>query len=136
MPDMRVLIPALLAITAIGYAQDPREVKEPVFPPVCTRLAAQLSSGMTPGTVSDETLLDTAHIQAAMNNCPEGQAVELTPNGNYDAFLTGPLTMVKGVTLLVDAGVTVYASRNPRDYDNSPAQTCGTLQTSSSGCNP
>ena len=45
--------------------------------------------------------------------------------GANDAFLTGPLTIPSGVTLLVDAGVTLYASRNPRDYDvNATTHTC------------
>ncbi len=37
-------------------------------------------------------------------------------SGN-NAFLTGPLTMPNGVTLLIDAGVTLYFSRNAQDYD-------------------
>jgi polygalacturonase len=85
--------------------------------------------------------MDTSRIQAAMNACPVGQAVELATGtgnggGTNDAFLTGPLTIPNGVTLLVDAGVTLYASRNPRDYDSSAAKTCGTVDSSGNGCNP
>ncbi|HXE09017.1 MAG TPA: Ig-like domain repeat protein [Acidobacteriaceae bacterium] len=116
--------------------QDPRNVQEPVFPPVCTTLTAQLTSGTAPGTLSSETQLDTSRIQAAMDSCPSGQAVELAPAPGYDAFLVGPMTMRSGVTLLVDTGVTVYASRNPRDYDSSSAHTCGTVDSSGNGCKP
>ena len=116
--------------------QDPRNVQEPVFPPVCTTLAAQLTSGAAPGSVSSETELDTSRIQSAMDSCAAGQAVELSAAPGFDAFLVGPLKMRSGVTLLVDAGVTVYASRNPRDYDSSSAHTCGIVDSSGNGCNP
>ncbi|HXS13631.1 MAG TPA: Ig-like domain repeat protein [Acidobacteriaceae bacterium] len=130
-----------LVIAGVAEAQDQRNVLEPVIPPVCTTLTAELASGTTPGTISNETQLDSPRIQAAMNACPAGQAVELatgTDNGGAtnDAFLTGPLTIPKGVTLLVDAGVTLYASRNPRDYDSSSAHTCGTVDNNGNGCNP
>ena len=46
------------------------------------------------------------------------------------------MTIPSGVTLLVDAGVTLYASRNPRDYDLSSAHTCGTVDSHGNGCNP
>src|SRR6185437_1315809 len=130
-----------LVIAGVAEAQDQRNVLEPVIPPVCTTLTAELASGTTPGTISNETQLDSTRIQTAMNACPAGQAVELatgTDNGGAtnDAFLTGPLTIPKGVTLLVDAGVTLYASRNPRDYDSSSAHTCGTVDNNGNGCNP
>jgi polygalacturonase len=127
---------ALLASAVSARAQDPRHVQEPVIPPVCTTLTAELASGTAVGTLSSETQLDTTRIQSAMNACTPGQAVELTPGNGQDAFLIGPLNIPSGVTLLVDAGVTVYASRNPRDYDNSSAQLCGTLDKKGSGCNP
>jgi len=126
----------LFLIPFTSGAQDPRNVQEPVIPPVCTTLTAQLTTGTAPGTLSSETQLDTSRIQSALNTCTAGQAVELAPAAGYDAFLVGPLKLPSGVTLLVDAGVTVYASRNPRDYDNSSAQLCGTLDTKGSGCNP
>lgn len=127
---------ALLVSAVAAHAQDPRNVQEPVIPPVCATLTAQLASGPAVGTLSSETQLDTTRIQSAMNVCTPGQAVELAPTTGQDAFLVGPLNIPSGVTLLVDAGVTVYASRNPRDYDNSSAQLCGTLDKKGSGCNP
>lgn len=130
------LSPCLLVLALAARAQDPRNVQEPVIPPVCTTLTAQLTSGAAPGTLSSETLLDTTRIQSALSQCPQGEAVELAPGTGQDAFLIGPIVMPSGVTLLVDAGVTVYASRNPRDYDSSSAHTCGTVDSSGNGCNP
>lgn len=129
-------IVAGLLFGSVAMAQDQRNVLEPVIPPSCTTLNAELASGATPGTLSNETQLDTSRIQAALSACPAGQAVELAMGGTNDAFLTGPLTMPNGVTLLVDAGVTLYASRNPRDYDSNSAHTCGTVDNNGNGCNP
>ena len=126
-----------LLIAGVAEAQDQRSVLEPVIPPVCSTLTAELASGTTPGTISSETQLDSPRIQAALNACPAGQALELAMGGTNDAFLTGPLTIPSGVTLLVDAGVTLYASRNPRDYDvNATTHTCGTVDSLGTGCNP
>lgn len=131
-----------LLIGSVAKAQDQRTVLEPVIPPTCTTLNAELASGATPGTISSETQLDTSRIQMAMSACPAGEAVELATGtdsggGTNDAFLTGPLQIPSGVTLLVDAGVTLYASRNPRDYDvNATTHTCGTVDSLGTGCNP
>jgi polygalacturonase len=130
------LVSSLFLIGFAACAQDPRNVQEPVFPPVCSTLTAEISSEVAPGTLSSETQLDTGRIQSALNACAPGEAVELALGSGQDAFLVGPITMPSGVTLLVDAGVTVYASRNPRDYDNSSAHLCGTLDSKGSGCNP
>ncbi|HKF21905.1 MAG TPA: MBG domain-containing protein [Candidatus Angelobacter sp.] len=102
---LAVLTPALLA------AQDSRTVTEPLFPPACTALAANQVAGTL-----DETNFDTSRIQAALNSCPAGQAVELQAQGGNNAFLIQPLTLPSGVTLLVDAEVTVFTSLNRADY--------------------
>lgn len=122
----------MAAATVLGLAaQDTRTVVEPTFPPVCARLSAQLAA---PG---DETAYDTGRIQAALNGCVSGQAVELAADGPANAFLIAPITLPKGVTLTVDAGVTVYGSRNPHDYDASAAaRVCGTITASGGGCVP
>lgn len=125
-----------LVFASVVEAQDRRTVLEPVIPPTCTTLNAELASGTTPGTISSETQLDSPRIQAALSACPSGEAVELAMGGTNDAFLTGPITIPSGVTLLVDAGVTLYASRNPRDYDATAAKTCGTVDSLGTGCNP
>src|SRR5204862_73714 len=53
--------------------------------------------------------------------------------GDNVSFLASLIVMRSGVTLLIDPGVTLYASRNANEYDAGQGL-CGTLQTSSSGC--
>ncbi len=128
-------IAALGLICAGVAAQDTRTVTEPSFPPVCTALDAELSAGSTGLPLSSETQDDTSRIQNALTTCAStGQAVELRPSGTNNAFLIAPIRIPAGVTLLVDAGVTVYASRNPRDYDANSSHACGTIASSGSGC--
>lgn len=103
-------------------------VTEPVIPSPCRTLSAALAT-------IDETKLDTARIQQALDGCPAGQAVELKSSGGLDKFLTGPLELRRGVTLLVDRGVTVLASRDPRQYDIR-AGSCGIVDQSGRGCKP
>ena len=123
---------------------DTRTVTEPRFPLVCTALTASLTSvnGDIPTTV-DATVTnpDGARIQAALNSCANSnQAVELSvDNAGHDSFLSGPLNMPSGVTLLVDPGVTVFFSRNVQDYDLvAGTHTCGTVNSNSatSSCLP
>jgi polygalacturonase len=85
---------------------------------------------------ADEGREDTQRIQKAIDGCPPGQAVELSPNGDRQAFLIGPISMRGGVTLLLDRAVTVYASRWRADYDILPGS-CGVLtHVSTAGCRP
>jgi uncharacterized protein (TIGR03437 family) len=134
---MRILA-ALLAPCCLLLGQDTRTVTEPTFPPACTVLAAQLSIGG--GEPSSETAFDTARMQSALNACPAGKAVELAASGGNNAFLIQPISIPNGVTLLIDGGVTVFASRNPADYQNgivSPTQeACGTVGAIGNGCGP
>ena len=121
-------------VGTVASAQDTRPLMEPKIPPVCTKLEAQLyaEADTNGGRISeeDEQKLDTERIQKALNGCSPGQAVELTSGVRpaakgapaakpvrYDAFLSGPLEMREGVTLLIDKGVTLYGSRDPRDYE-------------------
>lgn len=96
-------------------------------------LAARLSA--PGGTLSDagERNPDTARIQAAIDQCRAGQAVELKPSGGRNIFLAGPLSLKPGVTLLVDAGAALFASRDPRDYDLTPGS-CGVVNRHGHGC--
>jgi polygalacturonase len=99
---------------SIGYAGitgDSRSVTEPVFPAVCTVLLAQQSSGTL-----DQNFFDTTRLQAAIDNCPMGQAVELSASGAKDAFLTKPMVLKPGTALLIDAEVTLFGSNNKADY--------------------
>jgi polygalacturonase len=82
---------------------------------------------------SQEKQLDTARIQKALDSCGAGKAVVLKASGGNNAFLTGPLDLRAGVTLVVDGGVTLFGSRDPRLYDLSPG-VCGTITTKGHGC--
>jgi polygalacturonase len=115
------------------FAQDTRIVIEPVIPPVCANLVAQLSSSDSTLSASDESRPDTQRIQEAIDHCPQGQAVRLQANGALDAFLSGPLQLRTGVTILVDPRTVLFGSRNPRDYDLS-AGSCGILDHQGHGC--
>jgi polygalacturonase len=103
-------------------AQDTRKVVEPVIPKSCAVLQSA-------STEVDESKPDTERIQQALDRCPEGQAVELSG----PSFLAGPLQLRKGVTLLIDAKTTLFASRNARDYDTSPGA-CGVVNQKGRGC--
>src|SRR5207253_1280471 len=84
---------------------------------------------------ADETKLDTTRIQAAIDGCAAGHAVELKSDSGHDAFLSGPLQLRSGVTLLVAASTTLFASLNPRDYDARPGA-CGVISQGGGGCRP
>jgi polygalacturonase len=80
---------------------------------------------------------DTARIQATIDACASGEAVKLTQGGaGQSTFLSGPLNLKSGVTLWIDQGVTLFASRNPADDDNGVG-TCGTAtESNTKSCNP
>jgi polygalacturonase len=125
---MRTFLSAVAICVALScaHAQDTRHVTEPVIPPTCTTLTADQGSHGSTLPDLDETKPDTLRIQHALDHCHPGHAVELKPSAAHDAFLTGPLELRTGVTLLIDKGVTLYGSRNPRDYDIVPGL-CGTI---------
>jgi polygalacturonase len=79
---------------------------------------------------------DTARIQTALNTCVSGTVVKLVSSGSNDAFLTGSLTLPSGVSLWVDSGVTLYASRYPADYTSGglvSGDECGNASATTSG---
>lgn len=115
---------AALVYAASLLAQDSRTVVEPVIPPVCTTLRAQLSSAHGVFADEDDLKLDTARIQKALDDCAPGRAVQLALAAPANAFLSGPIELRPGVTLLVDKGVTLYGSRDARVYEMSPGS-CG-----------
>ena len=111
-------VAGVLAMCAgVGLAQDTRTVTEPVIPSSCTQLSAKLQSVNEKLDPADEQKLDTERIQAALDGCKPGMAVELKEESGKNAFLTGPLELRTGVTLLIDEGVTLYGSRDPRIYE-------------------
>ena len=118
-------------------------IAEPQFP---TAVCQELSAVLTPNSNrsidaldrdSSRSSIDTSRIQQSIDACPEGQAVKLVtgPQGE-SGFLSGPLKLKSHVTLWIDSGVTLYASRNPRDYDEGSG-TCGTADhTKGKACRP
>lgn len=125
---------AVIALSACAlFAQDTRQVTEPKIPRSCKVLTAALTAQGSTLAEADEKKLDTLRIQKALDDCLPGQSVELTAAGKHDAFLSGPLDLRKGVTLLVDQGAVLFASRNPRDYDIEPG-VCGTITKGGRGC--
>ena len=128
-----LILTALLFCTCVrGWTQDTRNVTEPKIPPVCKTLTAQLGA---PLAEADETKLDTERIQQAIDSCRPGTAVELRAQRTQNAFLSGPIELKTGITLLVDAGTVLFASRDPRLYDVEPGR-CGTVDTVGHGCKP
>ncbi|HEX5344078.1 MAG TPA: pectinesterase family protein [Duganella sp.] len=100
------------------HAQDTRKVVEPTPPPACVVL--------TGGASGD----DTARIQSAVDACPAGRAVRLS-----GSFVSGPLKLRSGVSLQIDEGAVLHASRNPSLYDRG-GNTCGTIDKLGRGCKP
>jgi polygalacturonase len=133
-----VVLLTVLGAGTVGQAQDTRVVTEPEIPAVCTKLDAALfvPADVNGGKVrdEDEAKLDTERIQKAMDACPAGQAVELAGHAARgvsarNGFLSGPLELREGVTLLIDKGVTLYGSRDPKVYESAAAGEpvkCGT----------
>jgi polygalacturonase len=115
--------PSSPAQSGVCGAGDPKLPPEPTFPTeVCQTLKA-VKDGPTEGN------LDTSRIQTALTQC-KGGAVKLVADGPYNSFVTGHL-MVSSVTLWIDAGVTLYASRDPEEYQKTG--NCGRIGISDSG---
>jgi polygalacturonase len=124
----------LLASTAL-LAQDTRMVTEPHIPAACVTLDADIVAVHGAIANKDERRLDTERIQRAMDNCAAGKAVVLRSKGANNVFLTGPLTLRSGVTLVVDANTALVASRDPRVFDLAPGS-CGVVTDRGHGCKP
>jgi len=123
-----LLAMALLLATGAAQAQDTRPVVEPTLPPACAVLIAERSAP-EPETPTD----DTTRIQAAIDHCGAGRSVRLAASNQYGAFLAGPLTLASGVTLVVEGGATLYASRDPARFDRG-GKSCGTTGAKGHGC--
>jgi polygalacturonase len=110
-------------------------VSEPAMPThICATLNAALSADHGSIDAVDAngktTHPDQERLQAAIDACHDG-AVKLVAGANgEDAFLTSPIQLKSGVILWIDDGVTLYASRDPKDYDNGPGD-CGTANRAS-----
>jgi polygalacturonase len=128
-------VPGASLLAVCAFAQDTRHVTEPTIPHACTVLKAQLRAENNNLREQDEQRLDTDRIQKAMDACGKGSAVELRTDGGSNAFLSGPLELREGVTLLIDKGVTLYASRDPRLFDTVPGG-CGISGPDMKPCKP
>ncbi|HEY1650018.1 MAG TPA: glycosyl hydrolase family 28 protein [Terracidiphilus sp.] len=134
-----LLVPfSLISGLAVGVAaQDTRTVIEPILPPACTTLDAQLQTAGNTLAPTDESKLDTARIQRAIDRCGKGRAVRLHVDEANNAFLSGPLELKPEVALIVDRGVTLFASRDPALFAVSPGS-CGIVSHTPGprGCKP
>ncbi len=133
-PHKSALILAALTAAAL-QAQDTRHVTEPSFPAACAELRAELTAVDRNTTLAeaDESRLDTARIQKALDGCAKGRAVVLKTDGAHNAFLIGPIELRPGVTLRVDEGAILFGSRDPKVYEVRPGS-CGLVDNSGRGC--
>jgi polygalacturonase len=116
-------------------AQDTRHVTEPHIPAACVTLEASIVASEGVISAKDERNLDTGRIQHAIDTCTPGKAVVLRGYGRKNVFLSGPISLRAGVTLVVDANTALVASRDPRVYDVNPG-TCGVVGEKGHGCKP
>ncbi|CTP85661.1 endopolygalacturonase [Xanthomonas translucens pv. arrhenatheri] len=132
-----LLLLALVTLDASAATGDTRVVAEPAMPSLCDTLDATLQADARTFSDADErNAPDTARIQAALGSCAAkgGRSAVLLRAGAGDAFLSGPLNIGGNVTLVIDAGVTLFASRKPSDYQVAGANACGKAAGSSGGC--
>jgi len=130
-----ISVPSLLCFVLALPAQDTRKVTEPHIPAACVTLNASIAAEHGVIAPADEQRLDTERIQRAIDNCAAGKAVVLRAQGRKNVFLTGPIAMRSGVTLVVDANTALVASRDPRLYDLAPGS-CGIVSDKGHGCKP
>ena len=123
------------AAASIG---DQRTVTQPTLPGTCETVGSDLArpSSREFTSAQEQTPPDTSRIQAALTACAgTGKAVVLAAGGSDSAFLSGPITVGSSEYLVVDVGVTLFASLNAANYQSSSGSTCGSIASSSSGCN-
>jgi polygalacturonase len=129
------LVWSFALLTTVASAQDRRVVSEPRVPHICATLEASLGGPDGRITAADESRHDTPRIQAAIDRCPAGTAVELRAAAAHRVFIAAPLELRSGITLLVSESTVLAASRNARDYDITPGS-CGTVDDRGGGCRP
>ncbi|MGA7832230.1 MAG: pectinesterase family protein [Terracidiphilus sp.] len=130
-----LLASSFLCFALTLTAQDTRTVIEPEIPAACVTLDASIAAPHGIIAEQDEQSLDTVRIQNAIDHCAPGKAVVLRAQGAKNVFLTGPITLSTGVTLVVNANTALVASRDPRIYDIAPGS-CGILSERGHGCKP
>ncbi len=105
-------------------------VSEPSWPTqICATLPADIVSkgGSVDYYDADggNTHPDHDRLQKAINDCKTGAIKLVVGDKGEDGFLISPITLKSNVILWVDKGVTVFASRDPKDYDTGEGD-CGT----------
>ena len=123
----------LFISSSILCGQDTRTVVEPHIPAACVTLEAKIAAARGVIAPQDELKLDTERIQHAIDTCSAGKAVLLRARGKKNIFLTGPLALHAGITLVIDANTSLAASRDPRVYDLNPGS-CGIVSERGHGC--
>jgi polygalacturonase len=90
------------------------------FGPQCTFAGNRTCDPRSFGALADGHTKDTRAIQAAIDSCAAagGGIVRLSPG----IFLSAPLFLKTKVTLQIEAGATLQASRDPQDYQRRPDQ--------------
>lgn len=82
--------------------------------------------------VASETSDYTAVYTNGLAASPANHCVELVPSEGMYGFVMPSFSLPSGIWLVVDAGVTVFASRKAEDYDSGGGK-CGTTFSGSSG---
>jgi polygalacturonase len=127
----------------------PAEPALPAASQICATLSASLSAqpnGLLPDNAdAANTAPDTSRIQTALTGCTNASSTGLAANkvvrlvsgsNGANAFLSGPLSLPSGVTLWIDKRITLFASRDPRQYDKTKGTaSCGLITSSDNGCN-
>ena len=122
-------------VTLAAAAQDRRTVHQPTLPPACKVLHASLRYEHDRLLAPADAPLDSPAIQRAIDSCTSGHAVRLQTAGANNAFLSGPLQLRTGVSLILDRGVHLVASIRPGDFDIHPGS-CGVNTDPAGGCRP
>ena len=115
--------PASPSPSGVCGAGDPKLPAEPSFPSTVCQTLTAVKTG------PDEGNLDTSRVQTALTQC-KGGAVKLIADGANNSFVVGHL-LISNVTLWVDGGVTLYASRDPEQYQKTG--NCGRIGIGDSG---
>jgi pectin methylesterase-like acyl-CoA thioesterase/polygalacturonase len=119
---------ALIGVAPGARAQDTRQVVEPTLPPACAVLIATRTGPF------ESAADDTDRIQQAISHCAAGRSVRLAASNQHKAFTAGPFTLASGVTLVIEAGATLYASTDPARYDKGGKLCGGTTRGKAHGC--
>jgi len=118
-------------------------VAEPTFPATlgCSTVAAEttIQSSGEPASETADTLIQPALTAAKSSSSCKVVELTLNSNGN-DAFVINPIAIPTGVTLVVDGGVTVFATKVASAYQvgtvGSSQDQCGVNGSNGNGCYP